>query len=88
MSSSKVVFDVVAVTGTYKNQDGETKSRTMKCGVVMENDKGMSMKLEALPVGAGWDGWLRFYEPKPKEQRQPGGAPRRGNAAPDDDVPF
>lgn len=35
-----------------------------KIGVVLQGDKGFSMKLEFIPVG--WDGWASLFEPKPK----------------------
>ena len=58
-------YDVVAVTGTYKDRDGNEKKRYLNVGVVFESDKGLSMKLECVPVGE-WNGWLSLYEPKQK----------------------
>ena len=99
--SSKLKYEVVAVTGKYKDRDGNEKPRHMKVGVVLEGDKGLSMKLEALPVTPEWDGWLRFYEPKPKEQTGTrGGGSQSGPASSggpgpatqkgfdDEDIPF
>ena len=69
------IYDVVATVG--KRKDG--KNNYVKVGVVLEGDKGLSMKLESIPCGNEWNGWLNFYEPKP-----------RGDAAPkrDDDPPH
>ena len=58
-------YDVVAVTGTYKDRDGNEKKRYLNVGVVFESDKGLSMKLECVPVGE-WNGWLSLYEPTPR----------------------
>lgn len=78
----KVKYEVVAVTGKYTNGAGEEKKRYLKCGVVLEGDKGLSLKLEAVPVGA--DGWFYLFEPKQKEERQQS----RPAPEPDFDDPF
>jgi len=66
-------YDVVAITGQYTNAQGETKKRYVNCGAVFQTDKGFSLKLESLPVGSDWNGWLSLYEPRerntqPKQQ--------------------
>ena len=68
-------FDVVAITGKYTDKDGNEKSRYTNIGVVLETSKGLSLKLESIPVG--WDGWAGLYEPKPEQgqQRPPQRAP-------------
>ena len=73
-------YDVVAITGKYM-KDGAEKNRYVTIGAVIETSKGLSLKLEAVPVG--WDGWAGLYEPKAKEGR----ADSRGS---DDDssIPF
>jgi hypothetical protein len=53
----------------------------VKVGVVLEGDKGLSMKLESIPCGNEWNGWLNFYEPKARD-----GAPAQSVA--DRDAPF
>lgn len=75
MSSKK--FDVVAITGKYQDRDGNDKNRYTNIGVVIETDKGLSLKLEAVPVG--WDGWAGLYEPKPRDAATPASsaAPRK-----------
>jgi hypothetical protein len=76
------VYDVVATVG--KRKDG--KPNYVKVGVVLEGDKGLSMKLESIPMGNEWNGWLNFYEPKPRDA-----APRSDNGIPpdlNDPVPF
>jgi len=63
-----VKFEVIAKTGTYTDKNGQEKNRWTKCGVVMETAKGLSLKLESLPIGS--DGWFILSEPKPKDDRQ------------------
>jgi hypothetical protein len=69
-------FDLVAVTGTYE-VNGETKKRYANCGAVFEKEDGsLSVKIESLPVGTEWNGWLSMYEP---QQRQQQGGQQRNN---------
>ena len=68
-----IKYEVVANGGTYTNRDGVEKKRWIKCGVVMEGEKGLSIKMENIPVG--WDGWAILSEPREKPQQ-------------DSDVPF
>ena len=82
-------FDVVAITGEYTTAQGETKKRYMNCGAVFQTDKGFSMKLEGLPVGGDWNGWLSLYEPKQRQQTpQPSqqSDPFAGQGS--EDIPF
>jgi hypothetical protein len=77
-------FDVVAITGKYQDRDGNEKSRYVTIGAVIETSKGLSLKLEAVPVG--WDGWAGLYEPKARDE-----APQRssrGSRNERDDPPF
>ena len=77
---SKIVYEVVAITGKYTNREGVEKNRYVKCGVILQGDKGLSMKLESLPVVS--DGWFQLYEPKPKTAAPQASAPQ------EDDIPW
>ena len=81
--ASKIIYNVVAKTGSYVDREGNQKNRWTKCGIVLQNDQGQcSMKLEQLPVGmASEDGsaglWFSLFEPdtnaggqRPQQQRQ------------------
>ena len=59
-------FKVVAATGTYTDAEGVEKRRYMNCGVVFENEKGLLLKLESLPIGS--NGWFYLFEPDTFEQ--------------------
>lgn len=73
------LYEVTAVTGTYE-KDGETKKRYMNIGSVIETKNGLSLKLEAVPVG--WDGWAYLNEPQQREQQKPAArTPNRPGAA-------
>ena len=86
-------YDIV-VTSTYES-GGETKKRYTNIGAVFETDKGLSIKIESLPVG--WNGWANCYEPKERDERRESPRQPQRSAAPaggggfegmDDDIPF
>jgi len=87
------VYDVVAVTGTYTNKQGEEKPVWKNCGAVIETPKGLSLKIEVLPIGS--DGWFKLFEPK---QAYENAAETKSRQSPDpackgeedfsDDIPF
>ena len=84
--------DILAKTGTYKNQQGEQKNRYTKCGAAFTDDSGqISIKLESVPVSPEWHGWLNLWEPR-EQQQAPAQAPAPRQAAPaiseQDDIPF
>ena len=88
-------YDVVAVTGTYTNAQGEEKKRYLNCGAVFETEKGLSLKLEGIPVGSEWNGWLSLFEPrnataKPRQQSvdAPSGGAMEDQSFEDSDIPF
>lgn len=73
------------VTQRYE-QNGEEKKRYIRVGAVFEGAKGLSLKLDSIPVS--FDGWIQFYEPKPKEDKP---SPPDNKPADDDSdgpVPF
>jgi hypothetical protein len=84
-----IKYEITAVTGEYKNRDGETKKRYSKLGVVMETKNGLMVKVESIPIG--WDGWAYLNEPREREEgaTKSRGAPATGGMADmDSDVPF
>jgi hypothetical protein len=88
----KKTHDAVYAGEKYTDRDGNEKTRYVNVGALFTRDDGsMTMKLEAVPVG--FNGWINFYEPKPKEgeQRQERSRPSRSAPPADDDagdVPF
>ena len=64
--SSKRKYDLVAKVGEYES-NGEKKARWFTCGAVFENEKGqLSAKINGLPVGSEWNGWLNLSIPSEK----------------------
>lgn len=76
-----VTHELMARAGSYTDRGGNEKTRWQKCGILIEKDGRLSVKLEALPIG--FDGWLSCFEPRQddKPQRQ---APRQSRQ----DDPF
>jgi len=78
----------VAVTGTYTDRNGSEKKRYTTIGTLFRYDDGnLSLKIDAVPVGQGWNGFVSFYD---LEDRKTGSETSTGTASPDlnDDIPF
>lgn len=98
---AKYTHDVVANNGEY-TINGEKKKRHVRIGKAFTDDQGrISIKLDSIPVGPDWSGWLSLYEPRrddePRQQLPPGrrASPGMPPASPstrdngeDDDIPF
>jgi hypothetical protein len=83
---AKVIGKIAAPGGTYI-KDGEEKTRWINCGILLETDNGMRIKLDALPVNMG-EGWLSVFPPDEKRQQTETTAPQRKAVASDPDIPF
>jgi hypothetical protein len=87
----KRIGDIMTPGGTYQGQDGEEKTRWMKCGVLLKGDRGYRIKLETVPVGG--DGWLAVFEPRTDTQGQSQQKPAQNQAqgfrdTDQEDMPF
>lgn len=90
------VKDLVAVTGKYTDSNGQEKSRYHTCGAMFKKSDGtFSIKIESLPVGGEWNGWLNLFEPRERSQQRrqqaaPPPSPTDQYGAPslDDDIPW
>lgn len=59
-----IVYDVLYKRGSTD----EGRGIWLKCGVMLEKPDGKkSVKVDALPVGPGWDGWLVISERRKNE---------------------
>ena len=88
----------MGVRYTIMAKTGEANGKAMyaKIGVVLEGDKGFSMKLNVVPLN--WDGYAFFAEPEQQRGNGGGGYSRGagqgrggGGRSPDpmdDDIPF
>ena len=89
----KKTHDAVYGGEKYTDKNGDEKTRFINVGSLFQRDDGsQTMKLESIPVG--FNGWISFYEPKPKDgQDKPAsGRPARtapaGDFAGDPEIPF
>lgn len=66
----KKTHDAVYAGEKYTDREGNEKTRYVNIGSLFTRDDGsMTAKLEAIPVG--FNGWINFYEPKPRDGEQP-----------------
>jgi len=83
--------NAVVVTGKYTNNAGEEKNSYMTIGSLFEREDGsLVMKLDAVPVGSEFSGWVNFYDPKPRDgqAKQEPKQEQRLADDPDDEIPF
>ena len=59
--------DIVAVTGTYTDKNGQEKKRYQTIGAIIDTRNGPMIKLESVPLG--WDGWAYMNEPKARDEK-------------------
>lgn len=85
----KQTYEAIAKIGTYKDKDGNDKGRYLKIGTVLTRDDGsMCLKLEAVPVGPGFTGWVDFRTPRPRDGAQTPPAAAPTEAAPGESLPY
>lgn len=78
----------VATTGTYTDRNGNEKKRYANVGMLFQyDDGGFALKLDTLPVGDGWNGFISFFDLDEKREAAP--AKNDGGSFDDmGDVPF
>jgi hypothetical protein len=68
---SKRTHDVTATVGEYTAANGAVKKRYVNVGSLFTGEDGrMSIKLESVPVGQEWSGWLSIFPVKDKDDRE------------------
>lgn len=69
-----VTYDVVVPQYEYEDDAGNTKTKWLTCGRIIETDKGLTLKIDLLPTsvceaGTGnivpFTGWLKLFETRP-----------------------
>tara|TARA_R110000822_G_scaffold151980_2_gene291115 strand:- start:665 stop:907 length:243 start_codon:yes stop_codon:yes gene_type:complete len=63
---AKLKYELKVKNGTYKDRNGQEKNSWLKVGSCFESDKGLSIKLDSVPVN--FDGWISMFEPRPKDE--------------------
>jgi hypothetical protein len=92
---ARPTHDLAIKTGEYTDKDGQTKGRWLNIGTIFKHDDGgVSIKLDAIPVGMPeWKGWVSVFPREKKDGQGPrqGQGPQRSQAAQssfDEDLPF
>ena len=97
--TSKLAYDMVVSTGSYKDGSGATKKKWLTIGKVFASDRGYfaildrHINLAGLPPSDKGDGvMVSFFEPKAPGQTgsTPARAPSKDSGLGDfdDDIPF
>lgn len=86
--SMKPYRRAVAVTGTYEDrQTGQEKKRYLQVGTLFkgdgEDEGRFSLKLEGIPVGGEWNGWVSFFEIEDRRDGQGQGHGQQRNGGGD-----
>ena len=65
----KKIKNIVVITGTYNNKDGQEKKRYQTIGSLFEDGENLKIKLDTIPlVDGGWTGWANCYELEEKSK--------------------
>lgn len=84
----KPIKKAVATTGTYES-NGETKKRYVNVGTLFQyDDGGMALKLESIPVGGEWNGFVSFFDLDDKKKADKPTGTRSAGGDLNDDIPF
>ena len=88
------IGDICFPAGKYI-KDGEEKTRWMKVGIALQTDKGIRLKLDAIPAVYSENGlWLSVFEERDEKgsgqgfREKPAQTPAQRPLSADDDVPF
>ena len=90
---AKVIGNIVAPNGKYL-KDGQEKTRWLRCGILMETDNGLRIKLDCLPIGGSTEGglWLSVFDVDTEGHSQGSSkqTPSRASQSvvDDEDLPF
>lgn len=79
----------VAVTGSYTDRQGNEKKRYTNVGTLFQyDDGGFALKLDSVPVGDGWNGFISFYEIEAKGDQSGAKSASSDSYDRDDSIPF
>ena len=78
---------VVASNGKYTDANGNEKNRYITVGkAFLRDDKSVTIKIDSMPVGSEFSGWLNLYDLDEDRQQKP--AAQAAAAPADSDLPF
>ena len=78
---------VVASNGKYTDANGNEKNRYITVGkAFLRDDKSVTIKIDSMPVGSEFSGWLNLYDLDEDRQQKP--VAQAAAAPADSDLPF
>ena len=60
--------------GEFVDNDGNTKTKWLECGSLLEGDGKFKVKLDSVPTNKDWDGWFQCFDIEPRRGGQGGGS--------------
>jgi len=92
----KRIKKAVATTGKYTDRNGSEKNRYVNVGSMFKREDGsVCLKLDSVPVGPGFEGWINFYDLDEERQQEPRRQPepeppqkKQPDPVESDDIPF
>ena len=67
----KKIKNIVVITGTYTNKDGQEKKRYQTIGSLFEDGENFKIKLDTIPLAdGGWNGWANCYDLEEKTNKE------------------
>lgn len=80
--------DIVATIGKFKDRaTGDEKKRYLNVGTLFTDEQDrLTIKIEAMPIGLEWSGWLSCYPVERNNQRDRDHAYRTQQPPPRDDT--
>lgn len=80
---------IVAANGKYTDSAGQEKTRYITVGkAFVRDDNSVTLKIDAMPVGGEWNGWLNLYDlDEDRQQAKPAPAAPQPTVA-ESDIPF
>jgi hypothetical protein len=70
---ARKIGDICAAGEKFQAREGGEKTRWIKCGILLETDKGFRIKMDCIPLVS--DGWFAVFEDQPETTTRP--APAR-----------
>lgn len=79
---------IVAANGKYTDSAGQEKTRYVTVGkAFMRDDNSVTLKIDSMPVGGEWNGWLNLYDLDEGQKGKPAQA-APAPSVPETDIPF
>ena len=80
---------IVAANGKYTDSAGQEKTRYVTVGkAFLRDDNSVTLKIDSMPVGGEWNGWLSLYDLDDGQQKAAPAKAAPAPSVPENDIPF